>query len=1084
MKISKVAMKFKNINQFIKKVVVCLLLFLFIFSPMDVLAVAPIYYGTVKNSVGTGIPGVWVRMTNLQGYDRYIQTDASGVFRFPGWTSYVNPGYDSSPGLHEAFNCSKWKTLPNIYNYYGDTAFTDQATCQSQGYTWYGDICWSTHEVNPPNWEEYMKKCNTLLHLAEANRIIDIKGNGSQMVPQNDTNYNDPNDNDCHYTSRNTPPSSADPPCVQANPAIPYAPNNAGGSYLGSGSNLYMTFLSEAIFGCGDADNPHSFRAVKQYNWNGYLDAVPDGVGTAIIPAVGDQAYDATDTTSEIIRYNTKDIPNATYDLHVGDFIFVEYTPTPTSTRTPTPTASRTPTPSSTPTSTRTPTPTNTVVPSPTPTNTVIPTSTPTPSNTPVPPTNTPTNTTVPTRTPTPSSTRTPTPTNTTVPTRTPTPSSTRTPTPTNTTVPTRTPTPSSTRTPTPTNTTVPTRTPTPSSTRTPTPTNTTVPTRTPTPSSTRTPTPTNTTVPTRTPTPSSTRTPTPTNTTVPTRTPTPTLTSSPTPTSTATPTPTPYVRAMSMPTTEHCSTRCNNPSNPATCNAVGCYTPVSQRSGFPLQTEMGPGFGYGVRFNISGNDVRILMADALGSGYKDASGSYYYYTWPYFNTGVKEIQIALISNTPTPIPTGAIVANIYADNGSATQVAGKYCVNGGNTYGDYSTTDFTAKIREYTASGTYVGLTTKNVPSESFSVNTVQGHKYNISLSIDNQSPASNYYECACLPDGETTCEANDISHNKTDLAFYLSNLYLGNGGWWQINGGSIFSNNASNPAVKTIVPDVCTDDYCSYITADLPDNINSPGFILTNGGSVADPSKIHAGSFRNQANKAKVTDFIFNNNKYENYAFFNQQVGDRSNIVTVNVNPASRVISKPSGLSTDEVNIYKYDDSIILNDANPWVINDNEKLIVFVEGNLTIDDADSTPGTEKVTSFSNNNGFLAFIVQGDIIINPSVGYADPTTDIKTTPANIEGLFVADGWLKLEGFSDAAIRDNKFIGAGTFTGWSGVLLSRDFENTTNPTDAAYNNTYATENFVFRPDLIYNYPEEKYVRTSQIEWSQVFSRGF
>ncbi len=65
--------------------------------------------------------------------------------------------------------------------------------------------------------------------------------------------------------------------------------------------------------------------------------------------------------------------------------------------------------------------------------------------------------------------------------------------------------------------------------------------------------------------------------------------------------------------------------------------------------------------------------------------------------------------------------------------------------------------------------------------------------------------------------------------------------------------------------------------------------------------------------------------------------------------------------------------------------------------------------------------------------------------------------------------------RDRKFIGAGTFVGWGGVNLRRDFDD--GKLGKALHNVQATETFIHRPDFLLSMPNEMKVATH--EWRQV-----
>ncbi len=151
----------------------------------------------------------------------------------------------------------------------------------------------------------------------------------------------------------------------------------------------------------------------------------------------------------------------------------------------------------------------------------------------------------------------------------------------------------------------------------------------------------------------------------------------------------------------------------------------------------------------------------------------------------------------------------------------------------------------------------------------------------------------------------------------------------------------------------------------------------------------------------------------------------------------------------------------------------------MIFVQNNLTIDS--STAG-EQIIQVA-EGGFLAFIVGGDITVTGNVGYdaPDPVRDIvfadpfAGAAPNIEGVFIADGNLTIDTLG-TTVHDNKFIGAGTFVGWSGVLLNRNYAEA-GGLYRTYNNKNPVSVFIYRPDLLVNFPEK--MKEAQYEWQEV-----
>jgi hypothetical protein len=129
-------------------------------------------------------------------------------------------------------------------------------------------------------------------------------------------------------------------------------------------------------------------------------------------------------------------------------------------------------------------------------------------------------------------------------------------------------------------------------------------------------------------------------------------------------------------------------------------------------------------------------------------------------------------------------------------------------------------------------------------------------------------------------------------------------------------------------------------------------------------------------------------------------------------------------------------------------------QSYIVFVDGNLTLSDPTNVEELIKVSE----GGFVAFIVSGNITISNNVGN-DTLTDTK---GNVEGIYIADGTLTVASKGTAAGGDERFVGEGTFVGWTTIKLDRDYSD--GGARATENNTKPTEQFVFRPDLVKNVP--------------------
>jgi hypothetical protein len=199
------------------------------------------------------------------------------------------------------------------------------------------------------------------------------------------------------------------------------------------------------------------------------------------------------------------------------------------------------------------------------------------------------------------------------------------------------------------------------------------------------------------------------------------------------------------------------------------------------------------------------------------------------------------------------------------------------------------------------------------------------------------------------------------------------------------------------------------------------------------------------------------------ENYDyFFNKFGGSASSLVGV---------EKPI-VGNDTLGVFVYSGNLTLDETNPWYLTNEEQIVIFVDGNLTLDD--TTGGENRITTVATGgDGFLMLVASGNITVTSSVGYDNIFTSAATADvANVEGVFVADGLFTIEGLT--GVTDKKFIGAGTFVGWTGVDLQRSFDDGASP---ELNAGAATEAFIFRPDFIINAPRA--VKSAQMTWREI-----
>lgn len=419
---------------------------------------------------------------------------------------------------------------------------------------------------------------------------------------------------------------------------------------------------------------------------------------------------------------------------------------------------------------------------------------------------------------------------------------------------------------------------------------------------------------------------------------------------------------------------------------------------------------------------------------------------------------------TPTPTYIPFFSGNIYDDANAITLGLGgtdNLCIGSTNNLSDGGGA---------TATVTRTGESNSASILDSFSLTTATTNSdYTVTLDLPfPPTDPANAWQCACNADPSDPYRCvytnQTPSSGATLTNFFIQRANLNNNAWWQTLGGNVYA--IGN--IESRIPETCLPPNCipALSSRDQQGNVDSAGFPITHTGkivtSISGNTYIHEADGRTTSMQGNATGV---NIPKENYAYFYRKIGGQA-IELGNAN-------KP--VSTGSVGVYKYPGNMTINDTNPWHVSNSEQYIVFVDGNLIVDD---TPDAESrlVTVEKGGIGFIQFVVSGDIRVTTNVGYNDIYTDtMQANIANLEGVFLADGDLIIEG--EANTQDRKFIGAGSFIGWGGVQLQRSFDDGSLP---ELNNTSPTETFIYRPDLLVNVPQM--LKSAHVSWQEVAPR--
>lgn len=160
-----------------------------------------------------------------------------------------------------------------------------------------------------------------------------------------------------------------------------------------------------------------------------------------------------------------------------------------------------------------------------------------------------------------------------------------------------------------------------------------------------------------------------------------------------------------------------------------------------------------------------------------------------------------------------------------------------------------------------------------------------------------------------------------------------------------------------------------------------------------------------------------------------------------------------------TSQLTPYYYTSDVTIDTVN-WSVGDGETIIVLVNGNLTIKKNITITGT----------GFVAFIVNGTITIDPSVG----TDSLVNNTPQIQGIYIATNADKTGTFITGASTSGteRLVLKGSFIADT-FLLQRDLDMI-----AEGDNVVASaELFIYDPNLFIHMPES--MKNIPVTWEEV-----
>ena len=316
------------------------------------------------------------------------------------------------------------------------------------------------------------------------------------------------------------------------------------------------------------------------------------------------------------------------------------------------------------------------------------------------------------------------------------------------------------------------------------------------------------------------------------------------------------------------------------------------------------------------------------------------------------------------------------------------------------------------------VGSATGTIAANgTYSVTATGNSSYIASLSMPAGYTCSTGALCGVCPD------RSGIASPSTGNNFFITN---NKAAWWQAAGGPVY---AGSPGAGVTIRSQLPTASSALI---LPGAGGTVGALLRSTGSV----DLGSGIVSSTGWSTKST----YHGRVMNYDYFAAQMGVAKNQAN---DWLGGTLDKPTYDPTKDF-WYSPATSDI---ANPWTVGATEKYVVFVNGDLNI----------KNNITVANGGFLAFIVKGNIVVDPGV-------------TAVQGIYVANGnFATLSIYSLGVTNDAPLAVQGSVAVWGNMDLRRNL--------GGAGNIDPGEQFDYRPDLLTSMPDK--LKTFAMQWQEV-----
>jgi hypothetical protein len=267
---------------------------------------------------------------------------------------------------------------------------------------------------------------------------------------------------------------------------------------------------------------------------------------------------------------------------------------------------------------------------------------------------------------------------------------------------------------------------------------------------------------------------------------------------------------------------------------------------------------------------------------------------------------------------------------------------------------------------------------------------------------------------------------------------------GWYQVSGSG---NSYAKTSLTDQIPSLAVTAGKTYDLSPVPGVVSSPLMDFTINPDTTGEDIISSSALDLNVKRS------FTTSDSDLYTTFSYRLKDATKSASQDGKDKLSLGDQPLWENDRETNAYYHDGDLTI--GSSWSINSNQKYIVIVNGNLTINKSIRLAAGAT-------NAFLMFLVKGDISVSETIGRAEGSI----IPV-VEGIYITNGTFK-SGLSTDPTTERLVLKGSVIA--ESITLQRSLTG-------VKNNNSSAELFIFNPDFLFSFP--KIIKDLPFTWQEV-----